>query len=43
MSDRSIGRRGVLVGGLALALTAVGGRAALSASKPTIAVHKSPT
>jgi hypothetical protein len=43
MSDRAIARRGLLVGGLALALSAVGGRAAMGASKPTIAVHKSPT
>lgn len=33
----------MVVGGLVLALTAVGGRAAAGASKPTISVHKSPT
>ena len=43
MSDGSIARRRVLVGGLMLALTAVGGRTAAGASKPTISVHKSPT
>jgi hypothetical protein len=38
-----IARRSILVGGLTVALLAVGGRAGLEASKATIAVHKSPT
>lgn len=38
-----IARRGVLIGSLALALTAMGGRPVWGATKPTVSVHKSPT
>ena len=38
-----IARRCVLIGGLTLALAALGRRAAGGASKPVVSVHKSPT
>lgn len=38
-----IARRCMLIGGLTLALTALGRQAAVGASKPIVSVHKSPT
>jgi hypothetical protein len=38
-----LARRGLLVGGVTLALAAAGARLAGAAAKPTITVHKSPT
>ena len=41
MSDLT--RRGLLIGGVAVAFAAAGVRLAAAAAKPTITVHKSPT
>jgi hypothetical protein len=42
MSER-LARRGVLIGGVTVALAAAAGRLIDAADKPTITVHKSPT
>jgi hypothetical protein len=38
-----LARRGLLVGGVTLALAAAGARLVGAAAKPTVTVHKSPT